>query len=521
MDLFRGILENFSSYLTALGAAVTLPILITIFGMILGQKFPQALRAGVLIGIGFIGINLVLGLLGSTVGPAAQNLAKNLGVNLTILDVGWPASAAIAFGSTVGALIIPVCLLVNIILMWVGLTRTFDIDLWNYWHFALVGALVAIVTGNFWLGIAAAAVHMTIVLALADLSAPWIQKYFDFPDISFPHATSAPYIVFAVPLNWLFDRIPGFRKLKADPETIERRFGVFGESMILGLVLGLMIGLAGYGFDDPRADSISILVLAISLAAVMLLLPRMVSILMEGLIPISDSAKTFVQKRFPGRKFYIGLDTAIAVGQPAVLATSLILVPITVLVAIALAPAGNQVLPLIDLATIPFIVAMMVPLFKGNIIRSVVGGAIVIGGGLFIATATAAQFTQIAKNSGFTATQGSREISSLVDGANPLTGLFFGAANLGGWTVGVLAVLALAFAFWVSRIERRREVVRVEASAADQQESALRADQATDRGARHATVPTTELGSSQVTTDQVTDQATDQMPEQTSGQQRD
>jgi PTS system galactitol-specific IIC component len=492
MDIFQGILENISSYLTALGAAVTLPILITIFGMILGQKFSQALRAGVLIGIGFIGINLVLGLMGSTVGPAAQHMAKNLGVNLTILDVGWPASAAIAFGSTVGALIIPVCLLVNIILLWTGLTRTFDIDLWNYWHFALVGALVAIVTGNFWLGLAAAAIHMTIVLALADLSAPWIQKYFNFPDISFPHGTSAPYIIFAVPLNWVFDRIPGFRKLKADPETIERRFGVFGESMILGLILGLIIGFAGYGFSDPKSNSISILVLAISLAAVMLLLPRMVSILMEGLIPISDSAKEFVQKRFPGRKFYIGLDTAIAVGQPAVLATSLVLVPITVLVAIALAPVGNQVLPLIDLATIPFIVAMMVPIFRGNLIRSVVGGAIVIGGGLFIATATAGQFTQIAKNSGFTATQGSREISSLVDGANPLTGLFFGAANLGGWTVGVLAVLALIFAYWVSRIERRREAANLAAIVATEQDSAAKADPVFESAVRPASGTGTE-----------------------------
>lgn len=464
MNIVEDILTNITSYLTALGAAVTLPILITIFGMILGQKFAQALRAGVLIGIGFIGINLVLGLMGSTVGPAAQALAKNLGVNLTILDVGWPASAAIAFGSTVGALIIPVGLLVNILLLWSGLTRTFNIDLWNFWHFALVGALVGAVTGNFWIGLAASAVHMTIVLALADLSAPWIQKYFKFPDISFPHGTSAPYIAIAAPLNWVFDRIPGFNKLEADPKAIEKRFGVFGESMILGLVLGIIIGFAGFGFDDPRADSIKILVLAISLSAVLLLLPRMVSLLMEGLIPVSDSAREFVGKKFPGRKFYIGLDTAIAVGQPAVLATSLVLVPVTVLVAIALAPAGNQVLPLVDLATIPFIVAMMVPIFRGNIVRSVIGGAIVIGAGLFIATATAPQFTQIAKSSGFTATQGSREISSLVDGANPLTGLFFGAANLGGWTVGVLAILAIGFAYWVSRIEKRRDIVRAAAA---------------------------------------------------------
>ena len=109
MNIIEDILTNITSYLTALGASVTLPILITIFGMILGQKFSQALRAGVLIGIGFIGINLVIGLMAGTVGPAAaQALAVNLGVNLTVLDVGWPASAAIAFGSTIGAVIIPV-----------------------------------------------------------------------------------------------------------------------------------------------------------------------------------------------------------------------------------------------------------------------------------------------------------------------------------------------------------------------------------------------------------------------------
>lgn len=473
MNVFQDVLSAITSYLTSLGAAVTLPILIIIFGMLLGQKFPQALRAGVLIGIGFIGINLVIGLMASTVGPAAQALATNMGVNLTILDVGWPASAAIAFGSTVGAVIIPVGIAVNMLLLATGLTRTFNIDLWNFWHFALIGALVGAVTQNFWLGIAAAAVHIVIVLALADLSAPWIQKYFKFPDISFPHGTSAPYVLFALPLNWVMDRIPGFRNLKADPQTIEKRFGVFGESMIMGLVLGLIIGLAGYGFDDPRADSISILVLAISLAAVLLLLPRMVSLLMEGLIPVSDSARTFVEKRFPGRKFYIGLDTAIAVGQPAVLATSLVLVPVTVLVAIALAPVGNQVLPLVDLATLPFIVAMMVPLFRGNIVRSVIGGAIVIAVGLFIATATAPQFTQIAIDSGFTDTQGAGLISSLVDGANPMTGLFFGAANLGAWAVAVVGVLALGFAFWVSRIEKRRDVVReAEARETEAQEAA-------------------------------------------------
>jgi PTS system galactitol-specific IIC component len=450
-------MEAVSKYLTDLGAAVVLPVLITIFAVVLGQKFSRALRSGVLIGVGFVGIGLVIGLLFGQVSPVATAMAKRFDVDLSVVDVGWPSSAAIAFGSKVGALIIPVCLVLNLVLLAIGLTRTFDIDLWNYWHFALGGALVAAVTDSLWIGLLAAAAAMVVTLALADWSAPLVQKYFGFPDISFPHGTSAPYALFAIPLNALFDRTPGLRNLKADPDAIQKRFGVFGESIFLGLGIGVLLGLAGYGFDDPRADSISILTLGVNLAAIMLILPRMVAILMEGLIPVSEAARDFLQKRFPGRKFYIGLDSAIAVGHPAVIATSLILVPLTLLAAIALAPLGNQVLPLVDLATIPFIVAIMVPIFRGNIVRSVLGGLLVIGGGLFIATAVARTFTEVATASGFKDTQGASTISSLVDGANPLTGLLVASGNAGVGGVVALLVASLGFAFWVKRIVDARD----------------------------------------------------------------
>jgi PTS system galactitol-specific IIC component len=443
------ILESISKLFLDLGASIALPILITLFGVALGERLPRAFRAGVTIGIGFIGIGLIVGLLFGAVGPAATGLAERFSVDLSIVDVGWPASAAIAFGAKVGAIIIPLCLALNVLLLAVGLTKTFDIDLWNYWHFAFIGGLVASITESYAKGIATAAIAMLLTLALADWAAPRIQKQYNYPDISFPHGTSAPYALLAFPLNALFDRIPGLKNWKADPDSIQKRFGVFGESMILGLVIGLILGLAGFGIDDPRTDIIAILGLGINLAAAMLLLPRMVAILMEGLVPISEAARSFVQKRFPGRKFYIGLDSAVVIGQPAVIATSLILVPVSLLTAIALSPLGNKVLPLVDLATIPFIVALMVPIFGGNIIRSVIGGAIVIGGGLFIATAVAPTLTMVAVESGFENTTGGT-ISSLVDGANPMTGLFYWLSDVGGWTgIGILGAVSLAFAIWV------------------------------------------------------------------------
>ena len=49
-------------YILDLGSSVVMPLIITILGLILGQKFSKAFRSGMTIGIGFIGINLVIGL---------------------------------------------------------------------------------------------------------------------------------------------------------------------------------------------------------------------------------------------------------------------------------------------------------------------------------------------------------------------------------------------------------------------------------------------------------------------------
>ena len=194
-------MEAVSAYLNDLGAAVVLPVLITIFAVVLGQKFTRSLRSGLLIGVGFVGIGLVIGLLFTAVSPVAEALAQRMNVELDVVDVGLLSSAAIAFGSQVGAVIIPFCLALNALLLLVGLTRTFDIDLWNYWHFALAGALVAVVMESFWWGLASAGVMMLATLALADLAAPLVQKYFGYPDISFPHGTSAPYALLAIPFG--------------------------------------------------------------------------------------------------------------------------------------------------------------------------------------------------------------------------------------------------------------------------------------------------------------------------------
>ncbi len=194
-----------------------------------------------------------------------------------------------------------------------------------------------------------------------------------------------------------------------------------GDSTVIGTLLGLIIGvLAGYNVTDT-------LQLAIKTGAVLLLMPKMVALLMEGLNPISEAGSDLIKKRFPNRDLYIGMDSALSVGHPAVLSASLVMVPVTLVLAVML--PGNTVLPFGDLATIPFLVCLMVPVFRGNILRTVIAATIYIGVGLYIATWITPLFTDMAAAADFDM-EDYTSISALVDGAVWTTGLFAGLGKL-------------------------------------------------------------------------------------------
>ena len=429
------------NYIVDLGPQVMMPIIITIFGLILGAKFGKALRAGLTVGVGFIGLNLVIGLLGGSLGPAAQEMVTRLGLNLTVIDVGWPAAAAIAFASRVGALIIPIGLVVNIVMLLTNTTQTLDIDIWDFWHFAFTGALVTGATGSIMYGIIAAVLNMIIIMVIADLTAPGIEKYIGLPGISLPHGFSGAFVPGALVVNKILDLIPGINKIEIDTETLQKRFGVFGEPLIIGTVIGIVIGIAaGYNLKG-------ILVLGITLGGVLVLIPKMAAMLMEGLIPISDSAQEFVSKKFKNRgKIYIGLDSAVGIGHPTTLSVSLVLVPITIILA-AILP-GNRVLPFADLAVIPFSLVMLIPITKGNVFRTFIIGFINMAVGLLIATNLAPLHTQMAIDANFTMPPGATMISSICDGANPLSWLFTRLMSIPFIGVSILAVIALGMAVY-------------------------------------------------------------------------
>lgn len=393
-----------------LGPTVILPIAIFILGLVFKTGAKKAFKSGITIGIGFVGINLVINLLVSNLGPAAQQMVERFGLNLTVVDTGWPSAAAISWASPVAAILIPICLVVNIVLLLLKVTKTLDIDIWNYWHFIAAGATGYVVTGSWWFAILCTIIYQAAVLFVADKTAPMVEKFYGLEGISLPTGSTAAFGPIGILVGMAVAKIPGISKLNADPESIQKRFGIFGEPMMIGIILGCVIGaLAGYGAGE-------VFQVGISMGAVMLLLPRMVKILMEGLIPISESVRSFLQKRYGDREIYIGLDAALAVGHPSVMSTALLLVPITLVLAIIL--PGNKVLPFGDLATIPFYIAFVVGSRKGNIIHSLIAGTVMIALSLYMATDFAEVHTQMLAGAKFDVPEGVTKISTLDMGGN-------------------------------------------------------------------------------------------------------
>ncbi len=376
----ESILSSIGGLLNSLGSLIVLPIVIAILGLILGMKLTHAIRSGLTLAIAFIGIGLTVGLLGEKMSTIGTAFAEKTGTGLDVIDIGWPAASALAFNTPVGNAIIPIGIVLNIILILLGLTQTLDVDIWNFWHQAFIGAIVTFITGSFALGLLAAAINVVMALFLADWSAPLIQRYFKLPGISFPHLQSAGYMMLAVPFAWLLNKVPFPAQYENWIRIPCANASVFWANpsswaCLFGIALS---GMAGESVAD-------VILTGINVGAVMLLIPRMVAILMEGLTPVAEAARKFMTKHTKdavSHRFGLGcLDR-----QSRCNCVGLLMVPVEIGMALLLAPLGNRTLPFIDLADGVFVTAMLGPLVAGDVLLTVILGAIVMGIGMIFTT---------------------------------------------------------------------------------------------------------------------------------------
>lgn len=443
------VIVSFFNYIQSLGSVVFVPMMIILVGLLFGLDIKKAIRAGVTVSSGFIGVNLILNIVWNNVGPVSAAIVEKLDLGMNVIDVGWASASTLAFSTQIGAFIIPFVLAINMILLACKLTKTVNIDIWNFWHYAFTGSVILLMSGSILLGFFGAAVHLVLSLKMGDVCAERVGEELELPGISIPHGFSATMVPIAYCLDKLYDKIPFF-KLKSEEEkeiSLHPTFEFLTEPMVIGLIIGMFLGALGADYKNGLYQALpSIFNLGANMAALMLLMPRVVKLIMEGLVPISAAAKKFMQKKFHGRQYYIGLDAVVILGHPTTLIVSVILIPITLILAFVL--PGNITLPFADLSALSFFIALVTPIHRGSFRRTLATGTLIMAFTLYCSSAMSPYITDylLSFSQGGIDT-GSTVVTTMVAGGNYFTYFISRAASQGGFGVVLLVLLTAVVVF--------------------------------------------------------------------------
>lgn len=417
-------LDILSKIMDSFGAAIVVPVIIFFIALIMKVKPKKAFSAALNAGIGLTGFNMIIGAYSPIVTPAVNRMVEETGVNLRILDTGWQATSVVAYSTRVGMIFLGLGLVLQLVLFLIKYTDIFmPSDLWNNYSFMLWGSMLYISTKNLWLSIGLMVLSNLYSLAFSEIVAKRWSVYYGYPRCTM----TAPHHICSVPLavgmDWLLTKL-GANKVQWNPETIQDRLGFLGEPVSLGFILGMLLGLAG---NFMRLNTFEgwgeIATIGIATAAIMAIFPKIAGIFASAFTTITDASKRTAKSGGKDRVWYLAINDAAGYGETATLLTGMLLMPIVLVLAIIL--PGNETLPMVDLIAIPYMIELIICISNGNIFKSLISGTLWCVGGLYMITAVAPVFTEVAVEVGVNLPAGALLICSFAVMTNHIMGGLF------------------------------------------------------------------------------------------------
>ncbi|MGG5333104.1 PTS galactitol transporter subunit IIC [Enterococcus sp. AZ163] len=385
MDILKTVID----YLLSLGAAIFVPIIIIIAGIAVKMKIKDAISAGITLGVAFTGMTMLISFMTGAITPAAEAMLKATGISLPIVDGGWTTMSTISWSWPYAFLMFPLMIGINVLMLVINRTNTFNADIWNVWGKIFTAVAVVGITGNIFLAFAVAAVQIVFELMSADAHQHRIEKLSGIPGVTCTHKMVFLAAIF-YPIDKMLRKIPALDR-KFDAETLKSKIGVFAENHVLGFLLGIVFGvLARYSVAET-------LTLAIQAATSLTLFPVITKYFMQALSPISEAVSDFMNKKFEGRTLLVGLDWPFMGGSNEIWLAIIFTVPVTLLFSMFL--PGNEILPFAGIINI----SIAVPAYlvtSGNLLRMII--LCIIGSPIFlwVGTAFAPFMTQLANQTG-------------------------------------------------------------------------------------------------------------------------
>lgn len=432
-------------YILDLGAAIFLPVVMIILGLIVRLKPKKAIIAGITLGVAFTGMSVVLDFMFGTISPVASAFVEQTGIELNVIDVGWPPTAAISWAWPYALLMFPLQLGINLIMLVIKKTDILNVDLWNVWGKIFTATMVASVTGSIALGFVAAAIQVVLELIIGALTQEDVQRLSGIPGVTCTHNMVLETVIM-YPVNKIMDHIPGLNSHSFDANALKEKLGVFAENSVVGCIIGFLLAIcSGYTFAASLQTGMKV-------GTALVLFPMVAKLFMQALAPIADAASTFMKSKFKDRQIFVGLDWPFLAGRAEIWIVCILLVPVQLGLAILMAKMGwSNTLPLAGIINI----VMVVPAFivtNGNILRMFVLGCLYSPVYLFVSSAFAPAMTNLATSVGALEVAAG-ELVTCYNFELPLFRYFFANAFTGNIIaiIGLIAIAALFVYFYMDK----------------------------------------------------------------------
>ena len=444
----------FNSVMGIFGSTIIVPIIIFIISMGMRVGAKKSFQGAIYMAVGLTLFNAVLGVLMSAITPYVTAMADNVGISLPYIDIGWQGASVVVYSNTLGYIYLVLGLGLNLLLFALKLVDTFQpTDIWNYYQFVFWAVIVQFTTGSFALGVAAAVVCNLVVLLIADIIAPSLQEFNGYDNLTL---TSVPQggAPFAMIVRWIVVKLK-IRTRPISAESLQEKFGFWGEPLSVGLIVGILIAVLGSTQNLGEVGTwAGILATAVTIAGVMVIYPSVSGLFVKGLIPLSQSMQARARTGESNRRFFhVAMDPAVFFGNGDNMAAALILIPIVFFTSLVM--PGNQILMLADIPAMAFMTAGLIFVFRGDILMTIISGTVWFNIANILNSDVCAAFTKAAESAGVAS-----QMSSVADA-------FSQGLGIASWTVGTNPVLYLVYkAFAAEGILRIAGIILVLAAYA-------------------------------------------------------
>lgn len=438
-------IQNGFNFFIGLGGAAMMFVIITLLSLAFRVSISKSIEGGLRMATALTGMSAVISLLTTAFGPSLNAFVKSTGVSLNVTDLGWAPLAVITWGSVYTLYFALLAIITNLVMLFMKLTNTLNVDLFNIWNVSILGLIVNYFSGN---NIFVTSIFVVIIIMLmlfnADAIKPTIDQLLDYDDGNI--TTTAHPSLLVMPLVMVVNKfidlvIPFVDKFDFDAETLNRKIGFWGSKFAIGAYLGVFIGVLGH---QSVAD---ICTLAFTAGVSLELFAYVGNWFGPAIQPLSSGIERFMSSHLRGRKLFVAIDWPILASRAEIWAVANILAPIMLVIAMIL--PGNKVLPLGGIILTVLTPALLL-VTKGRVIRMTIIGTVLVPIFLWAATAIGPFLTKTSEKMGnLPKGLGKGQLFSSIDSdpIEKLMGILIGSATK-NWDLKLILFSVIAIAIY-------------------------------------------------------------------------